>query len=1331
MKQMSAPLIVPFTPNPLAIERTLAKFNCNGNGSNGHLTDDNQEAKDPEAIGQKQEHVHQTTNTISTSPLSNVLGAARSTAGPNSAFSPDRLSILDSDLNAQTQLDLSSEVSNAIATTPPTMPTAPTSLVTSAESEGYIPGVVDTYINQTLPAQPQSPPQLQASPQSKFPATVEQAARLSEPSDVSGTSATAYPSIYEPPKPPACEPLPDGVSQPTEQASTGIIDAKLSKTEPSLPPPLAPSPFNTSSFSASASVDDSLQAFTTSTFNPPQQLLNHLIAEPSESVLTTEGTDAFNLWPTTPADAQPANIKPGNLLAKEVSYPVPAHNSADFFADPQTLSPSQSQTQINTNSTSNNEMTLARSVDLGASIEQATTQDFASTDIFGQFESAAVPDDVINPEALQITDAVTNSLAKEPAEFQTSTQEQEFNSLSQSPQVLQSNTAPSFASFDFFSDLSNAASAQQAISESPIQIGATNTSAPSSSTVPGDPFFAASSSSNSGGDFFNASPTAPSGSETAPGALFTLSSQTSAIQAAEIEFSSTSQSRQHNEADPSVDKDGFPDGAANRKQSTAIEPTPVPKRLRETATGEDKLPAKEASEKSFAKYLQYVEGDIDLLGRTVPKKFALVGAVVAVVIGLQILGFIGSTVGKIFGGAHGGMQKASASPSLSGSWEFAFMVGNQPHQGAMTVLQQGNHITGEGRDDAYFVVEGSFDPPKLQFNKQYVVDGRPTGKPVIYQGNVEARSGGPYVHGIYIAKLKKGIFYNAREVEVRNWWEAQLTEPASNSGQAGVGTGNQPEVQDYATKQKKFQSFCLSLAFGILAIGGLLAMASLKLFGPAGLINIWAKKDYIPSQFKSQHNKMVSELGKPIRPGGLPLGLREEWGIHQFWMPKELALTPELRDANPHMLVIGAGAKGKTRLMANQIVNDIQSNDRAVVVIDSDGGLVDLITRWVASQPKGKEFTQRISVIDPTCKGNCPAYNPLEEPEDGDLQAAASAVVFGFKAIYTEPPGSQSQWNQQTANILRNSALLLMVNGKTLTDLPTLLSDNDFRDVLLEKVEKRKQEKVEFITLLETWGQYKRLARTDQWINWVEPILNRVSPMLSDPRIRPILTKPKGDLSFSNIINEGKVLLVKIPQGQLDQNANLLGSLIVTGLKQAALSIASRSTRRHPCALYLDEFDNFIEKETLDAITSETKKFQIGFNGAVKSLQHLPEDFRNQLIINVGTLCAFSLAKKDADMLGPQMFRVDGRKIKHQTITNIFNKVNSSPQFELISDEEKLNIDRLVGQEERTYFCYRVGTVAGVFHLKAPEFRDIPDKDVNWTISDEMYGNESHTDRGN
>jgi hypothetical protein len=229
--------------------------------------------------------------------------------------------------------------------------------------------------------------------------------------------------------------------------------------------------------------------------------------------------------------------------------------------------------------------------------------------------------------------------------------------------------------------------------------------------------------------------------------------------------------------------------------------------------------------------------------------------------------------------------------------------------------------------------------------------------------------------------------------------------------------------------------------------------------------------------------------------------------------------------------------------------------------------------------------------------------------------------------------------------------------------------------------------------------------------------------MLGDSRIRNILTKPVGEIKLRSVIQEKRILFVRVAKGQLDQNANLLGSLIVTGVKQAALSLSNETDcQQNPVSLYLDEFDNFIEKDTIETITSETDKFKIGLIGAIKTLQHLPEDFRNQLIINVGTAACFALAKKDGDLLGPQMFRVDGRKMKHRTITNFFNPVNTSPQFELITDEEKLNIDRIVGQEQRTFYCYRVGSRAGVFHMRAHNFNDIPDKDVNQKLIDSMHG---------
>ena len=712
---------------------------------------------------------------------------------------------------------------------------------------------------------------------------------------------------------------------------------------------------------------------------------------------------------------------------------------------------------------------------------------------------------------------------------------------------------------------------------------------------------------------------------------------------------------------------------------------------------------------------------LTLFGITVPKKAILIVAC--------LLGFIMFWIfaANMLSNIIGSQSPKSEAISLSGKWRFAAQCGNAKCAGEMLFHQHGSQINGDGVDNAGgpFKFAGSIkDNQHIELAKRYVRNGQLAGDVTSFHGEIQNENNSPFISGDFRRDTMQGGKWRGRPMTYTGIWEAEMTQPMaedSNGSSAGGLEGNFTKPVGAASLTQSFATGAIGLL--VVAVFGLYAMR--VLFGPDGLRATWDKEKYIPSQFRGQNKKDIQELSQGLVPGSLPLGQREEWKFWNAftpWVAKQIALPPALRKKNPHLLILGGGKKGKSRLMATMITHDIESNDRAIVLIDSDGGLADTVTRWISAHPKSKSLAKRVVMIDPSYPGGTNTYNPLAMPEDGNLQSAASSLVFGMKAIYTEAPNSQNAWSAQTADILANAALLLMVSGKTLTDLSTLLTDNDKRDEWLEAVEKKKKEKVEYQGIVDAWNRYKRVARSEQWLNWIEPILNRVSPTLSDPRVRPILTKQEGGINLCDVITGKKILIVKIPKAQLHDHANLLGSLIVTGVKQAALTIANKdSTQQRAVALYLDEFDNFIEKETFDAITHETKKFQVGFIGAIKTLQHLPEDFRNQLIINVGTISVFALAKKDGDMLGPQMFRVDGRKKKHETLTNFINPINSSPQFELISDEEKFNIDRILGQAERTFFCYRVGTVAGLFHLKSHSFNDIPDSATDEKLIAKMH----------
>jgi len=466
--------------------------------------------------------------------------------------------------------------------------------------------------------------------------------------------------------------------------------------------------------------------------------------------------------------------------------------------------------------------------------------------------------------------------------------------------------------------------------------------------------------------------------------------------------------------------------------------------------------------------------------------------------------------------------------------------------------------------------------------------------------------------------------------------------------------------------------------------------------------------DYVPPTYKTNHETILKKLSMPAVAGSIPLGTLIDSRNQVSQEKRALALPPELRAKT--MLVLGGSDTGKTRFLAGSIAHDIEADDRAIVVIDTSGDLVKILTRWMSRHANRSLLERRVILLDPSSKNKGLAFNPLDLHGDCDLQSAATVVVNGFKSIRTEPPGSQSQWNAQTANICRNSALLLMANGRTLADLPTLLSDNDFRDTLLEQLEKVKREKSDYEVLLTTWGQYKRLARTDQWISWVEPILNRVAPALSDPRIQPILARQDGGIKLDQIIEQKQILLVNVSKSSLDGNAKLLAGLIASGIVQAAFSGKAEKSPRS-VSLYLDELDDVIDEDILRFTDNDTPECQFNLVISAKTLQHWPEDRRNLLLTTVRTMSCFTLDKKDAELLAPQMFRIDGRKLKPETQSLLPWK---SPQYELISTEEFEHVQRLVNQEARQFFCYLTGTMAGVFHLLSNDFRDIDDKEVNW-----------------
>ncbi|HEY9776126.1 MAG TPA: type IV secretion system DNA-binding domain-containing protein [Planktothrix sp.] len=451
-----------------------------------------------------------------------------------------------------------------------------------------------------------------------------------------------------------------------------------------------------------------------------------------------------------------------------------------------------------------------------------------------------------------------------------------------------------------------------------------------------------------------------------------------------------------------------------------------------------------------------------------------------------------------------------------------------------------------------------------------------------------------------------------------------------------------------------------------------------------------AQTDYLPESMRGRNLSLLMDMAMPAAPSGVPLGLHAGRSLSNGKnMHLPLSLPPEMRQDNPHILALGLQGKGKTGFMTRMIAHDIEAATRAVVVLDSDGTLIDFIDNWISSHPRAEEFVNRTIILDPSLETDALTYNALQVPDDGDVQSTATAVVNAFRARPFEPFEEQ-EWKTQTATILRNAVVLLACNGLTLADLPTVLLDAQYREVLLGHLEGKKEAHAGFQPLLDIWAHYNRLANSPQWLNWIDPILGRVTPGLSDNRILSIVNQRHSSLDLQQVLKGKMILLVRLPQDQLDHSGDLLASLIVSGLKRSAQSLIDEAGGRLQCALYVDYLDNLIGWDSVESILLDSKKHHIGFTGSAKSLNRLIKAKRSDLLNGFGTIAAFAVEHDDAEILAPRLLRLDPDRMRLYNLS--------------AGDQERLNVERLTQQEPGRYFVCRIGHSAGIFDAQSPEY---------------------------
>jgi len=350
---------------------------------------------------------------------------------------------------------------------------------------------------------------------------------------------------------------------------------------------------------------------------------------------------------------------------------------------------------------------------------------------------------------------------------------------------------------------------------------------------------------------------------------------------------------------------------------------------------------------------------------------------------------------------------------------------------------------------------------------------------------------------------------------------------------------------------------------------------------------------------------------------GVMLGINEYRGTK-----KEIRMQKE--DRVRHFYVIGQTGTGKTNILKNMIIQDIQ-NGEGVCFIDPHGSDIEDI---LANIPR--ERVDDVIYFDPAYTARPMGLNMLEY--DARFPEQKTFVVNELLAIFNKLFDMKVAGGPAFEQYFRNSALLVMEDpesGSTLLEIGRVLGDKEFRDLKLSKCKNP--------IIRQFWENAEKTSGEQSLANFVPYITNKFDVFISNDIMRPIISQQESVFNFRKVMDEKKILLVNLSKGRLgDINANLIGLILVGKIQMAALSrVDIPMAERNDFYLYIDEFQN-VTTDSIASILSEARKYRLSLNIAHQYIAQLEESIKEAVFGNVGSMAVFRVGPDDAEYLQKQ-----------------------------------------------------------------------------------------------
>ena len=333
---------------------------------------------------------------------------------------------------------------------------------------------------------------------------------------------------------------------------------------------------------------------------------------------------------------------------------------------------------------------------------------------------------------------------------------------------------------------------------------------------------------------------------------------------------------------------------------------------------------------------------------------------------------------------------------------------------------------------------------------------------------------------------------------------------------------------------------------------------------------------------------------------------------------KRIRFGIKAEDRTRHVYVIGKTGMGKSTLLENMAIQDIQ-NGNGMAFIDPHGKTADLLLEYV---PETR--INDVLYFAPFDMEYPISFNVMEDIGPDKRHLVANGLMSAFKKIWVDA------WSARMEYILNNILLaLLEYPGSTLLGVNRMLADKGYRKKVVENITDPSVKSF-WVDEFEKYGErYMQEAGA--------AIQNKIGQFVSNPLVRNIIGQSKSTFDIRKMMDEGKIIIINLSKGRVGEaNANLLGGMIITKLYLGAMSradVSNTNLKKLPnFYLYVDEFQNFANESFAD-ILSEARKYKLNLTIAHQYIEQMTEEVKAAVFGNVGSMVTFRVGSYDAEVL--------------------------------------------------------------------------------------------------